>query len=113
MTTRISSLRAHVADPSALSRLLGQVPQSEEIRPELSRPYFTRRWQQSMLRSFWIASDGTTVTCLTVSGLEVDESIAIWVSFDEHCHRPGFIFSANGLRQIIHAELGIHAEIEG
>jgi hypothetical protein len=113
VTTRISSIRVCVADPLGLSRLLGEVPQGEELREELSRPYFTRRWQQSKLRSFWIASDGTTVTCLTVSGLEVDESLAVWFGFDDYCRRPGFAFSANGLSQVIRTELGIDAEIEG
>ncbi|HTX23821.1 MAG TPA: hypothetical protein VMD03_04125 [Steroidobacteraceae bacterium] len=110
--TRIASTRARVTDPLALNRLLGEVPGGDEIRHELSRPYFTRRWQQSMQRSFWIASDGTTVTCLTISGLDVDELVAIWISFDDYRRRPGFTFSARGLSDIIHSELGIAAEIE-
>jgi hypothetical protein len=109
---RITSTRARIADPFALNRLLGEVPQGDQIRHELSRPYFTRRWQQSMQRSFWIASDGTTVTCLTVIGLSADEMVAVWLSFDDYRHRPGFTFSARSLSEIIHAELGISAEIE-
>lgn len=110
--TRISSTRARVADPSALSQLLREVPQGEAIRHELCKPYFTRRWQSSMQRSFWIASDGLTVTCLTVTGLEVDELVAVWLSFDDHRRRPGFTFSARGLCELIEVELGIEAQIE-
>jgi len=109
---RITSTRARVADPLALNRLLGEVPQGEEIRHELSRPYFTRRWQQSMQRSFWIASDGTTVICLTVSGIEADEMVAVYLSFDDYRRRPGFTFSARSLSEIILAELDIDAEVE-
>ncbi len=110
--TRIASTRARVADPLALNRLLGEVPGGDEIRDELSRPYFTRRWQQSMQRSFWIASDGTTVICLTVSGLDVDEMVAVWLTFDDYRRRPGFTLSAHSLSEIIRAELGIAAEID-
>jgi hypothetical protein len=110
--TRIASTRARVADPSALNRLLDEVPGGDEIRHELFRPYFTRRWQQSMQRSFWIASDGTTVTCLTVSGLDVNEMVAVWLTFDDYRRRPGFTLSACSLGEIIRAELGIAAEID-
>ena len=110
--TRISSTRARVADSSALNQLLREVPWGEEIRHELSRPYFTRRWQSSMQRSFWIASDGMTVTCLTVTGREVDELLAVWLSFDDHRGRPGFTFSARSLSELIQIELGIEVQIE-
>jgi hypothetical protein len=108
--TRITSARARVADPAALMRLLDDVPDAEEIRAELTRPYFTRRWQYSGQRSFWIASDGTTAVCLTLTGLDLDEVIAVWLSFDEHRRREGFTFSAHALSEIIQLELGVTIE---
>jgi hypothetical protein len=65
-----------------------------------------------MQRSFWITSDGTTAVCLTLTGLDVDEMVAVWVSFDEYRRRPGFILSAGTLSAIIESEIGVIAEIE-
>jgi len=111
--TRISCARARVADPRALMRLLDDVPEAENIRAQLGQPlFFTRRWQQSMRRSFWITSDGNTAMCLTLTGLDVDEVVAIWVAFDAYRARPGFILSATSLGEIIEAELGVIAEFE-
>jgi len=110
--TKISSAQALVCDGRAITRLLDEVPEAEEIRGALSEPYFTRRWQQSMQRSFWITSDGTTAVCLTITGLDVDEMVALWISFDEHRRRPGFSLSALALGAIIEAELGFTVELE-
>jgi hypothetical protein len=110
--TRISAARALASDSMALRRLLDEVPDAEDIQSELCKPYFTRRWQQSMQRSFWITSDGTTAVCLTLTGLDVDEMVAVWVSFDEYRRRPGFILSAGTLSAIIESEIGVIAEIE-
>jgi hypothetical protein len=109
--TRITSQHALVADPSALMRLLEEVPDAGEISPELSRPYFTRRWRHSDQHSFWIASDGTTAVCHTLTGLELDEVIALWLSFDDYRRRPGFVLSASALGKIIESELGLTVEV--
>jgi hypothetical protein len=110
--TRISSARAQIADPVGLNRLLAEVPEAEDIRAQLCKPFFARRWQQSMQRSFWITSDGNTAVCLTLTGLDVDEIVAIWVAYDAYRIRPGFSLSATSLGQIIAAELGVVAECE-
>jgi len=111
--TRISSAKALITDRRGITRLLDEVPEAEEIRPELSKPYFfVRRWQQSMQRSFWITSDGTTALCLTVTGLDIDEMVVLWVSFEEYRRRADFTLSATTLSQIIEAELGLAVEIE-
>jgi len=111
--TRISSAQALIADNRAITRLLDEVPEAEEIRPELSKPYFfIRRWQQPMQRSFWITSDGTTALCLTVTGLDIDEMVVLWVSFEEYRRRADFTLSATTLSQIIETELGLSVEIE-
>jgi len=109
---RISSVRAQVADRVALDRLLEGVPLAEEISVGVARPYFARRWESSRERSFWILSDGTTATRLMVTGLNVDETIALWVCYDEYLRRAGFALSASALREIIRSELDVHAELE-
>ncbi len=93
-------------------RLLDDVPDAGEICPELSKPYWTRRWRPSDQRSFWIASDGTTAVCHTLTGLELDEVIALWLSFEEYRRRPGFTLSASSLREIIETELGLTVEFD-
>ena len=110
--TRISSARAQVGDSRALMRLLDEVPEADEIREQLGRPCFARRWHKSTQRSFWISSDGNTAVCLTLSGLDVDEMVAIWVAFDAYRTRPGFSLSARSLGEIIEAELGVVAELD-
>jgi len=103
---------ALVADHMALDRLLEGVPLSQEICADLSRPYFTRRWEPSHERSFWILSDGTTATRLMVSGLNVDETIALWICYDEYFKRTGLALSASALCEIIRSELDVPAELE-
>jgi hypothetical protein len=110
--TKISSAKALIVDSQAVMRLLDEVPEAEEIGPALVKPYFTRRWQQSMQRSFWITSDGTTAICLTVTGLDLEEMVVLWVSFDEYCRRADFTLSAITLGEIIEAELGVTVEFE-
>ena len=110
--TRITSSRALVTDSTALTRLLDEVPDAGEIRLELAKPYFTRRWRHSDQHSFWIASDGTTAVCHTLIGLELDEVIALWLSFDDYRRRPGFTLSASSLGRIIETELGLTVELE-
>jgi hypothetical protein len=110
--TRITSARALVADSSALTQLLEEVPDAGEICLELSKPYFTRRWRHSDQHSFWIASDGTTVVCHTLTGLQLDEVIALWLSFDDYRRRPGFTLSASSLGKIIESELGVSVELD-
>lgn len=110
--TRITSARALVADAAALMRLLDDVPDAGEICLELSKPYFTRRWRRSDLHSFWIASDGTTAVCHTVTGLQLDEVIALWLGFDDCRRQPGFALSAGSLGKIIETDLGLTVELE-
>jgi hypothetical protein len=110
--TRITSTQALVADSDAIMHLLDEVPDATEIRGELSKPYFARRWRHSDQHSFWIASDGTTAVCHTLTGLELDEVIALWLSFDDYRRRPGFTLSAGSLGKIIETELGLTVELE-
>ena len=110
--TRITSAQALVADSTALMRLLEEVPDADEIRVELSKPYFTRRWRHTDRHSFWIASDGTTAACHTLTGLELDEMIALWLSFDDYRRRPGFALSASSLGEMIETELGLTVELD-
>jgi hypothetical protein len=48
----------------------------------------------------------------TLTGLDVDEVVAIWVAFDTYRGRPGFSLSAISLGEIIAAELGVAVEFD-
>lgn len=108
----ISSVSAQVADRAAVDRLLEGVPLSQEISASLHRPYFARRWDASSERSFWISSDGTRTIRLAVTGLSIDETIAIWICYDDYRSREGHEVSACRLREIIRGELDVHVELE-
>ena len=109
---RISSSQARLVDTAAVRRLLYEVPEAERIAAQLARPFFTRRWQQSAKRSFWIESDGTSVLCLTLTGLEVDEIVAVWVCFDTYYRQAGLKLSARMLSEVIETELGVSVSLE-
>ena len=47
-----------------------------------------------------------------LTGLELDEVIALWLSFDDYRRRPGFTLSASSLGNIIEAELGVTVELD-
>jgi hypothetical protein len=110
--TKITSAQALVGNSTAIMHLLDEVPDAGEICSELSKPYFTRRWRHSDQHSFWITSDGTTAVCYTLTGLELNEVIALWLSFDDYRRRPGFTLSASSLGKIIETELGLTVELD-
>src|SRR6185437_8934048 len=97
----ISTTGAPIADGVALNELLNEVSDAEDIRAELTKPCFVRRWQHSVGRSSWITSDGTTAACLTLSGLDLDETVALRVCFDVHWQREDFVLSAHILSEIV------------
>ncbi len=109
---RITSAQASVADSVALVRLLDAVPDAGEISLELSKPYFTRRWAHSGRQSYCIESDGTTAVCHTLTGIELEAVIALWLSFDDYRRRPGLTLSARLLGRIIETELGLTVECD-
>jgi hypothetical protein len=47
-----------------------------------------------------------------LTGLELDEVIALWLSFDDYRRRPGFTLSACSLGKIIETELGLTVELD-
>jgi hypothetical protein len=50
--------------------------------------------------------------CHTLTGLELDEVIVLWLSFDDYRRRPGFTLSASLLSRIIETELGLTVEVD-
>lgn len=74
---------------------------------KLGEPLLFQHWDDSTQRAIWIASDGTHVRCVTVTGLSVLEMADMWVSFGERISRARFNLSVQLVRDIIEAEIDV------
>jgi hypothetical protein len=66
-----------------------------------------QHWDELTQRAIWIASDGSQVRCVTVTGLSVHEMADMWVSFNERLSRAKFNLSPQLVREIIEAEIDV------
>ena len=107
LQTRITSLSAALSDIPETSRLLATVPQAEAIRDKLAEPLLFQHWDELTERAIWIASDGSHLRCVTVTGLSVIEMADMWVSFNERLSRAKFNLSPQLVREIIEAEIDV------
>ena len=84
------------------SRLLAEVPQLGQIRDKLAEPLLFQNWDELTQRAIWIASDGSQVRCVTVTGM-----VDMGVSFNERLSRAKFNLSPQLVREIIEAEIDV------
>lgn len=105
---RVSSLSAAIRNAPETARLLARVPlAADTLSEKLAEPLLFQHWDESTQCAIWIASDGTHVRCVTVTGLSVLEMADMWVSFGERISRARFNLSPQLLRDIIEAEIDI------
>ena len=83
------------------------MPQLCEIREKLTEPLLFQHWDELTQRAIWIASDGSQVRCVTVTGLSVQEMADMWVSFNVRIQRVAFNLSPQLVRDIIEAEIDV------
>lgn len=84
------------------------MPQAaDSLSEKLAEPLLFQHWDHSRQCAIWIASDGTHVRCVTVTGLSGVEMADMWVSFGERISRAGFNLSAQLVRDIIEAEIDV------
>ena len=81
------------------------------LREKLAEPLLFQHWDDSTQCAIWIASDGTHVRCVTVTGLSVLEMADMWVSFGERISRARFNLSVQLVRDIIEAEIDVSVEL--
>jgi hypothetical protein len=105
--TRIASLSAEISNVPETARLLAEVPQFDQIREKLAEPLLFQHWDELSQRAIWIASNGSHVRCVTVTGLSVHEMADMWVSFNERLSRAKFNLSPQLVREIIEAEIDV------
>ena len=78
----VRRLTATVDDPTRFGRLLSELPESEELRPRLTAPFFARAWDAGKERDLWIVSDGARVDCYVVAGLKFQQAASVRVRWD-------------------------------
>lgn len=80
---RIEEIRAHLGDGTALATLLAGTPLPPVVEPLLHKPFFERKWDCIKHRDHWIASDGTTVVSVTISGASPAAVARMRLRFDD------------------------------
>ena len=78
-----------------------------EIREKLAEPLLFQHWDELTQRAIWIASDGSHVRSVTVTGLSALEMADMWVSFNVRIQRAAFNLSPQLVRDIIEAEIDV------
>ena len=95
---------ARLDDAAALDRLLGPLPEADDLRARLAAPFFARAWDAGAQRDHWLSSDGDRVTCYTVSGLTLAQAAAVRVRWD--AMRGRVELSENVLADLVARETG-------
>lgn len=80
---RIEEIRAHPGDGTALATLLAGTPLPPVVEPLLHKPFFERKWDCIKHCDHWIASDGTTVVSVTISGASPAAVAKMRLRFDD------------------------------
>jgi hypothetical protein len=80
---RIEETRARLREDTVLTALLASIPLPLFVEPLLHKPFFERKWDYVRQRDHWIASDGTTVVSLTISGATAAAVARIRLRFDD------------------------------
>lgn len=78
-----------------------------EIRKKLAEPLLFQHWDELTQRAIWIASDGSQVRCVTVTGPSAHEMADMWVSLNVRIIRAAFNLSPQLVRDIIEAEIDV------
>lgn len=80
---RIEETRVQLGEDTVLAALLAAIPFPLFVEPLLHKPFFERKWDYLKQRDHWIASDGTTVVSLTISGADAAAVARIRWRFDD------------------------------
>jgi hypothetical protein len=108
---RVASSSAHLSNVIATERLLGAVPFGGELRALLIEPLLFQHWDDATERAFWLASDGTEVRCVIITGLGALQMADLWVKFNDRISRAQFNISPQLVREIIEARMRVAVEL--
>jgi hypothetical protein len=99
---RIDEIQAHLADDAALANILASIPLPHSVGPLLSKPFFGRKWDCTKRSDHWLASDGTTVVFLKVSGASASAVARLRMRFDDlRIASPGLQPSSKTLHDLL------------
>jgi hypothetical protein len=107
MAIKILDAMARLDDAEAMGRLLAPIPDSDQLRPMLVPGYSGRsqRYFREMLKGLYIAADGVTVACLTVTGITLEQGATIAAECDAIAQ-----WTAAAFNQAVERALGIQSE---
>jgi hypothetical protein len=78
----VRRLTAALDDSTRFTRLLRELPESEELRPRLAASLYARAWDAATARDLWIVSDGARVDCYILTGLKFEQAAIVRVRWD-------------------------------
>jgi hypothetical protein len=102
---------AALSNALATARLLESVPYGGELRALLIEPLLFQHWDDATERAFWLASDGTDVRCVTITGLGALQMADLWGNFNDRISRAQFSISPQLVREIIEARMRVPVEL--
>lgn len=80
---RIEEAQAHLGDDVSLATLLAKGPLPMLVGPLLHKPFFGRKWDSAKQSDHWLASDGSRVVSLEISGARASDVARVRLRFDD------------------------------
>lgn len=79
----IEEIQAQLDDGAALAQLLADTPWPQSMQALLRKPFFARKWDIGKQSDRWLASDGSTVVLLTITGATASAVARARLRFDD------------------------------
>ena len=99
---RIEEAQAHLGDDVSLAALLAKGPLPILVGPLLHKPFFGRKWDSAKQSDHWLASDGSTVVSLEISGASASAVARMRLRFDDRrLISPGLLPSLKILHDLL------------
>lgn len=99
---RIEETQAHLGDGVSLATLLAKGPLPILVEPLLHKPFFGRKWDAAKQSDHWLASDGSRVVSLEISGASASAVARMRLRFDDlRVVSPGILPSLKVLRDLL------------
>lgn len=80
---RLEEAQAQLGDDVSLATLLSKGPLPVLVGPLLHKPFFGRKWDAAKQSDHWLASDGSRVVSLEVSGASASAVARMRLRFDD------------------------------
>lgn len=99
---RIEEARASLGDDVSLATLLAKGPLPILVGPLLHKPFFGRKWDSAKQSDHWLASDGSRVVSLEISGASASAVARVRMRFDDlRLISPGLLPSLKILHDLL------------